>query len=139
MRDFIVFVLIAAAVFFGFGEWQGWYIGIAGQTPIFVYKRDYTATVSRRTVSRTDFPFSVTGTVRHGTVRVQGYYEQPQSFQTGRAGQPERLVFEQEFSQGQRINISEIMNRGQGIYRVRLVFDNATGTFRIRVPNGAEL
>lgn len=139
MRDFIIFVLLAAAVFFGVGEWQGWYIGIAGQTPIFVYKRDATAVTSRRTVSRTDFPFTVTGTVRNGTVRVEGYFEQPQSFQTGRGGQPERLVFEQEFSQGQRINISEIMSRGQGIYRVRLVFDNATGTFQIRIPNGAEL
>lgn len=139
MRDFIVFVLLVAAVFFGIGEWQGWHLGIAGQTPILVYKRDATAVASRRTVTRSDFPFSVSGTVRRGTVRVQGYFEQPQSFQTGQAGRPERLVFEQTFRQGEHIALSETLRQGQGIYRIRLVFEDATGIFRLRVPSGAEL
>jgi hypothetical protein len=139
MRGFLIFVVFLAAVFFGVGEFKGWTLGIPSQTPLMVYKSDSWLGAIRRTANRQDFPFTVSGKVNAGKVRIEGYYELPTSFQTGKAGKPEKLVFEEEFSKGQTINISETLKNGQGQYRLKILFENATGVFRVKVPKGIEL
>lgn len=139
MRDFLIFVAILAALFFGIGEWQGWYLGIPGQTPVFVYKKDAVGELTRRTVNRNDFPFEVTGTVRRGKVTVEGYYQQGASFQANTPAGSEQRVFKQEYGEGQRIDLQDAMRQGTGYYRIRLVFEDATGLFRVGVPRGSEL
>jgi hypothetical protein len=139
MRDFLIFVAILAAVFFGIGEWQGWYLGIPGQTPVFVYKKDAAGELTRRTINRNDFPFEVSGTVRRGKVTVEGYYQQGASFQANTPAGPEQRVFKREYGVGQRIDLQDTMRQGTGYYRIRLVFEDATGLFRVKVPRGSEL
>jgi hypothetical protein len=139
MRGFLMFVVFLAAVFFGVGEFKGWTVGIPSQTPLMVYKSDSWLGATRRTVNRQDFPFTISGKVNAGKVRVEGYYELPTSFQSGKAGKPEKLVFEEEFGKGQTISISETLKNGQGQYRLRILFEEATGVFRVKVPKGIEL
>lgn len=139
MKGFLGFIVFLAAVFFGVGEFKGWTLGIPSQTPLLIYKSDSWLGATRRTVNRQDFPFTVSGKVSSGKVRVEGYYELPTSFQSGKAGKPEKLVFEEEFTQGQSINISETLKNGRGQYRLKIMFENATGMFRVKVPNGIEL
>ncbi len=139
MRDFLIFVVVVVAIFFGIGEWQGWLLGVPGQTPVFVYKKDAVSVATRRTINRNDLPFEVEGRVNRGKVTVEGYYEQGASFQTGAAGRPEQLVFKEAYTEGQRIDLEEVMRQGTGTYRVRLVFEDATGLFRVRVPRSSEL
>jgi hypothetical protein len=139
MRGFLVFAIVLAAFFFGIGEWKGWMMGILGQVPVMVYKSEASATAVRRTVNRQDMPFSVQGTVKNGTVRVEGYFEVPKSFQSGKAGKPEKLVFEEEFSKGETISLNETLKNGQGEYRIVIKFDNATGIFKVGLPKGIEL
>jgi hypothetical protein len=139
MRGFLMFVVFLGAVFFGVGEFKGWTLGIPSQTPIMAYKSEGSVGATRRTVNRQDFPFTVSGKVNAGKVRVEGYFEVPTSFQTGKAGKPEKLVFEEEFSKGQTINVSETLKNGQGQYRLKILFEDATGVFRVKVPKGIEL
>ncbi len=139
MKGFLGFIVFLAAIFFGVGEFKGWTVGIPSQTPLLIYKSDGWLGATRRTVNRQDFPFSVSGKVNSGKVRVEGYYELPTSFQSGKTGKPEKLVFEEEFTQGQSINISETLKNGQGQYRLKILFENATGMFRVNVPKGIEL
>jgi hypothetical protein len=139
MKGFLGFIVFLAAVFFGVGEFKGWTVGIPSQTPLLIYKSDSWLGATRRTVNRQDFPFTVSGKVSSGTVKVEGYYELPESFQSGKKGKPEKLVFEEEFTKGQSINISETLKNGQGQYRIRVIFQDATGMFRVKVPNGIEL
>jgi hypothetical protein len=139
MRGFLVFIVFLAAIFFGVGEFKGWTVGIPSQTPIMVYKSEGSVGATGRTVNRQDFPFTVSGKVSAGKVRVEGYYELPDSFQSGKKGKPEKLVFEEEFSKGQSINISETLKNGQGQYRLKILFEGATGVFRVKVPKGIEL
>ena len=139
MRGFLVLVFMVAAIFFGVGEWKGWMVGIPGQMPLMVYKSEATASAMRRTVNRQDLPFSIKGTVKSGTVKVEGYYGVPTSFQAGKKGKPEKMVFEEVFSKGQVIDISETLKNGQGEYRLRIIFDNATGVFSVKLPKGIEL
>jgi hypothetical protein len=139
MRGLLMFVVFLAAVFFSVGEFKGWTVGIPAQTPLMVYKSDSWLGATRRTVNRQDFPFTVSGKVNAGKVRVEGYFEVPTSFQSGKAGKPEKLVFEEEFSKGQTISISETLKNGQGQYRLKILFQDATGVFRVKVPKGIEL
>jgi hypothetical protein len=139
MRGLLMFVVFLAAVFFGVGEFKGWTVGIPAQTPLMVYKSDSWLGATRRTVNRQDFPFTVSGKVNAGKVRVEGYFEVPTSFQSGKAGKPEKLVFEEEFSKGQTISIIETLKNGQGQYRLKILFQDATGVFRVKVPKGIEL
>lgn len=139
MRDFLVFVAILAAIFFGIGEWQGWYLGVPGQTPVFVYKKDAAAFATRRTLTRNDLPYRVSGDLRRGRVTVEGYYQQAASFQTGAAASPEQLVFRETFTAGQAVDLAGQMRRGTGVYRLRLVFEDATGLFRVELPKSSEL
>jgi hypothetical protein len=139
VRGFLMFAVFLGAVFFGVGEFRGWTVGIPSQTPILAYKSEGSVGATRRTVNRQDFPFTVSGKVNAGKVRVEGYFEVPTSFQSGKAGKPEKLVFEEEFSKGQSINISETLKNGQGQYRLKILFQDATGVFRVKVPKGIEL
>lgn len=139
MRDFIIFVIFVVAVFFGIGEWQGWFLGIPGQTPVYVYKRDFVANATRRTINREELPLSVSGKVRRGTVTVRATFRKPDSFQAGTRGSEEKEVFEQEFRAGQIINLSELIDEGVGVYRVQLIFNDATGLFKVKLPSASEL
>ena len=139
MRDFLIFVAIIGAVFFGIGEWQGWNLGVPGQTPILVYKKDGASLLTRRTINRNDFPYEVSGRVQRGTVTVEGYYQQGASFQSNSPAGSERLVFKETFGAGQTIALNGQMQQGTGYYRLRLVFDDATGLFRVRAPSSSEL
>jgi hypothetical protein len=139
MRGFLVFVIFLAAIFFGVGQFKGWTVGIPSQTPLLIYKSNSWLGTTRRTVNRQDFPFTVSGKVSEGKVRVEGYYELLESFQTNKGGKPEKLVFEKEFSKGQTINISETLKNGGGQYRLKILFEGATGIFKVKVPKGIEL
>lgn len=139
MRDTLVFILILVAVFIGVGEWRGWYVGVPGSTPVFVYQKDHRAVTEVRTVTRSDMPIEVSGRVRRGTVTLQVTYERPASFQTGGGALPEETVFEQTYRTGQTIAYRETVSEGRGIYRVVMTYDDASGTFRFRFPRPSEL
>jgi hypothetical protein len=139
MRDIVIFLLLIVAVFIGIGEWRGWYLGVPGTTPVVVYKMDHRAVTDVRTVTRSDMPIRMEGRVRQGTVTVEVTHERPASFQTGEAAQPERVLFEQAFGTGQRIAINEVFAAGRGIYRVRVVYADVSGTFRFTFPRPSEL
>lgn len=139
MRDFLGFLVFGLIVFFVVGETVGWNVGIAGQTPVLVYKRDGSALASRRTVMSSGVPVTVEGRVRDGDVVLRVVYEDTGSFQTNRAGEPPELVFEETYRRGQRIAVDEVFEEGRGIYRVELTFRAATGVFRVGLPDGSEL
>lgn len=139
MRDTLIFILFLVAVFVGVGEWRGWYVGVPGSTPVFVYKKDHRAVSEVRTVTRSDMPIEVSGRVRRGSVTLQVSYERPASFQTGGGALPERLVFEQTYRTGQTIAFREVLAEGRGVYRVTLTYADASGTFRLRFPRASEL
>ena len=139
MRDLIVFLLLLTALFFGVGEWRGWYLGVPGQTPIFVYKKDFVAEATRQTINTDGLPLTVGGRVRQGSVTVEVLYEQPASFQEGTGAQRSKQVFEQQYQQGQRIAIDERFEEGKGIYTLKLTFEKASATLRVGLPNSAQL
>ena len=139
MRDFLIFLVFCAVVFFGVGEWRGWYVGIPPQTPIFAYKTTSDASYMRRVSSAEGFPLQLSGKVKRGTLTVEGTYEKPSSFQTGKAGGPERAVFRQVYYKGDEIDLSQMLKRGQGIYRVKLTLEDASGTFRLDLPTSDQL
>lgn len=139
MRDLLGFLLILAVVFFVVGETRGWYLGVPSQTPIFVYKKDFSATTTRRTLSRTDMPVRFSGNVSRGTVTISVIYERPESFQTQAGGQAPRVIFERTFTAGQRAFVDELFSNGGGVYRVMVNYQDATGLFRMTLPGGQEL
>lgn len=139
MRDFLGFLVFGLIVFFVVGETVGWNVGIAGQTPVLVYKRDGSALASRRTVMSDAMPVTVEGRVRDGDVVLRVVYEDTGSFQTNQAGEPPELVFEETYRRGQRIAVDEVFEEGRGVYRVELTFRAATGVFRVGLPDGSEL
>ena len=139
MRDIIVFLLILTGIFFAVGEWRGWYLGIPNQTPILVYKNDHVARTPIRTVTRDDMPINVSGQVRRGSVRVQVLFESPASIQTSAAAQPQRGIFDQTFTRGQRLALDEVFHEGRGVYTVVMTYADASGTFRINYPVSSQL
>lgn len=139
MRDFLVFCVVTGVLFFGVGEWRGWYLGIPSQTPMFVYKKDHVASATRRTINLREMPVRVTGSVQEGEVTVVVFHERPFSYQTSQPAKPETKVFERKFSRGQRIAINESIDQGYGFYRVALEFEDATGYFSMKLPTNAEL
>ncbi len=139
MRQLLTFLVLAAIVFFVVGEWRGWYIGIAGQTPVYVYKKDADTDVTRRTINLDNLPLEITGDLQNGSLRVTVTYERPASFQTGAAGLAPQLVFDRSFNRGQRVAIKELIQEGVGVYTVDLHFQDATGLFRVNVPAAAAL
>lgn len=139
MRDLLGFLLVLAAVFFIVGETRGWYLGVPTQTPVLLYKKDFTAETTRRTVMRDDMPVSFSGQVRRGEVTVTVRYEQPSSFQTGQAGRAPVTLFERSYRQGENIALNEVFDAGGGIYTVEANYQDATGLFRVGMPGGSEL
>jgi len=139
VRDFLGFLLVLAVIFFVVGEISGWYLGVASQTPILVYKKDYTAETTRRTVSREDMPVKFTGQVRRGAVTLTVAYERSDSFQTGRQGQARTTLYERTYRVGERIFLDELFTSGPGLYSVKVVYQDATGVFRMTLPGGSEL
>lgn len=139
MRDLFVFCIVLGVLFFGVGEWRGWYLGVASQTPVYVYKKDFVTHATRRTINRDSMPLVVSGDVQRGNVTVSVFFERPISFQTSQQPQPEQKVFERTFSRGQRIDLDQVLAEGHGIYRVQLRFDDATGLFQVRLPTSAQL
>src|SRR5690606_22491800 len=126
-------------IFLVIGEISGWYIGVASQTPILVYKKDTYVETSRRTITREDMPVRFTGQVRRGAVTVTVAYERPDSFQTGRQGQARTVLYERAFRVGERIAIDELFTSGPGVYTVGAKYEDATGVFRLTLPGGTEL
>jgi hypothetical protein len=139
MRDLLGFVLFGLIVFFVVGETIGWNVGVAGQTPVWVYKRDGQVSAERRTVRRDDMPVEIRGRVRNGEVEVRVVFEDTGSFQTNRAPDPPRMVFEETYRNGQRIALDRTFDEGGGEYVVELRFRNATGMFQIGMPGGTDL
>lgn len=139
MRDLFLFCIVLGVAFFGVGEWRGWYLGVASQTPVYVYKKSHVATASRRTINLDHLPLSVAGDVQKGNVTVAVFFERPFSYQSGQAARAEEKVFERSFSRGQRIDLNQVLAQGQGIYRVQLQFEDATGLFHVNLPTAAEL
>ncbi len=139
MRDLLGFLLILVIVFFVVGELRGWYLGVPTQTPVFVYKKDFSATTTRRTILRTDMPLRFSGNVNRGTVTVSVAYERPESFQTSQGAAPPRVIFERTFTAGQRAFVDEVFTNGGGVYRVTVRYQDATGLFRVQMPGGQDL
>src|SRR5690554_4229476 len=125
MRQLLGFAVVVAIVFFAVGEWRGWYLGVAGQTPVFVYKMDHVAEIRRRTMTLDHLPVEISGEVRAGSVRVTVIYQRPASFQTGAAALPPQTVLERSFGTGQELDIDELVQEGQGDYTIRMEFDQA--------------
>jgi len=139
MRGFITFLVIAAIVFFAVGETHGWYLGIPSHTPVFVYKMSAEGQATRQTFNVDALPVHLTGSVRHGSVAVKVIFQRPESFQSGKSSGPDDTVFEQTYQKGQRIAIDRSFQAGKGDYTVVLIFKDATGLFRLRVPNENQL
>ena len=139
MRDLLGFLLVLAVVFFVVGELRGWYIGVPTQTPIVLYKKDFSAETTRRTVMRDDMPIRFSGLVRRGSVTVNVLYERPDSFQTGREGRAQVSLFERSYRQGENIVFDELFEAGGGVYTVRVTYADTTGVFRLTMPGGSEL
>jgi hypothetical protein len=141
MRDFLIFLVVLTIIFFAVGETRGWYLGVPGQTPMFVYKKDYVAQTTLRTINVTSLPVNLRGTVRRGTVKVEIIFEDRGSFQDNTEGQLRGRVvlFEQEYRTGQRVVINEAFEGGVGFYLIRLTFEDANGTFRLTVPKSSAL
>ncbi|HRN18892.1 MAG: hypothetical protein WC972_00825 [Trueperaceae bacterium] len=139
MRGFIGFLVIVAIVFFAVGETRGWYLGIPGQTPILVYKKDFTSTTTRRTMQRTDMPVRFTGDVRNGTVKVEVHYQRPSSFQTNTPAGQDSRIFEGTYVKGQRVALDRIFENGGGVYTVKVTYQDATGIFNLKLPGGPDL
>lgn len=139
MRGLIQFAVVVAVLFFGVGEWQGWYLGVPPHTPMILYKKDHVVTVSRRTMTAQSFDFGLEGRLRQGRLTVEAYYERPESFQTGRPGESARRVYQETFAAGQSVRVAQTLRQGQGIYRVRLTFEDSSGTLRLRLPEAGTL
>jgi hypothetical protein len=139
MRDLIGFVVFGLIVFFVVGETVGWNVGFAGQTPVFVYKRDGEAVAERRTRNRSDMPVAIDGRVRNGEVEVRIVYQDTGSFQTNEGAEPPVQIFDETYREGQRIALDRTFDQGRGEYRVELIFRNGTGVFRIDLPGNTEL
>lgn len=139
MKTLLGWIVVLSVIFFGVGEFAGgWYLGVAPQTPLLVYKKTTAKTVSRRTALSTAFSFKVSGALRSGTLTVQGIYERPESFQNPGASSAARVYFVQTFPAGRPIRIDETLQHGAGIYTVRLIFRDATGRLSVEVPNNSE-
>jgi hypothetical protein len=139
MREILVFLMIGVVVFFGVGEWRGWFLGVPAQTPVYVYKKDHVALATRRTINSESLPFEASGKVQRGNVKLEVLYELTASFQNRTKGAPERILLERVYTKGQTIAINELFEAGKGIYRVRLTFSDATGLFSLKLPTSAEL
>ena len=104
-----------------------------------LYKQDHNVNVVRDVRFEDELPLELSGRVRNGTVRVEAYFEVPSSFQQGTSGTQPRLIFEQDYREGQTLNINEVLDRGRGRYTVRILYREATGLFELDVPGDNSL
>lgn len=134
MREFLGFLLFLAIVFFVVGETVGWNVGVAGSTPIGVYKRSGVVNAEARTVRSDAMQIGIEGRVRAGEVEVLVSYQDDGSFQANRPPEPEETIFEETFRRGQRVAVDQLFDEGPGVYGVRLTFRDATGIFHVNFP-----
>lgn len=139
MRALLQFLGFCFIVFFVVGEFQGWYVGMATQTPMLVYKMDKAVEVTRDVLYEDQFDFDLRGKVNDGTVRVEAFFEIPPSFQAGTAGKAPKKVFDEEFSTGQEIQLDKILKSGKGRYTVRILYEDVTGIFRMNASGQGRL
>ncbi len=139
MRALLQFLGFCFIVFFVVGEFQGWYVGLATQTPMLVYKVDKAVEVSRDVHFEDQFDFDLRGKVSDGVVRVEAFFEIPPSFQAGTAGKAPKKVFDETFATGQDIQIDKILKSGKGRYTVRILYEDATGIFRMNASGQGRL
>jgi hypothetical protein len=139
MRALLQFLGFCFIVFFVVGEFQGWYVGMATQTPMLVYKVDKAVEVTRDVLYEDQFDFDLRGKVNDGIVRVEAFFEIPPSFQAGTAGKAPKKVFDKEFDTGQDIQLNEIIKSGKGRYTVRILYEGATGIFRMNASGQGRL
>ncbi|CAN5861552.1 hypothetical protein BH24DEI2_BH24DEI2_16860 [soil metagenome] len=141
MRSLLQFAVFLAVVFFVVGEFLGgWYLGVPPQTPVYLYKKTTTTTLTRRTLLSKEFPFGVEGRLSRGTLTIEGIFERPASFQdpTQKAA-ASRVYFTETFKEGEPINVHEVLKQGGGVYTLRFTYEDASGTVRIDVPPNSEL
>ena len=139
MRDFLLFLLFLAVIFFVVGEWRGWHLGVPAQTPVMVYKSTSTARATRRTINTDAMPVDVSGRVRNGEVTLRVIYQDTGSFQTNRGADDPEEIFEETYRAGQVIGLNEVFDEGRGEYQIVLEFRGATGVFGVDLPTSAEL
>jgi hypothetical protein len=139
MRGFLTFLVLLVIVFFAVGETHGWYLGLPSHTPVFVYKMTATGQATRQTFNTDALPVRLTGAVRHGSVEVKVIFQKPESIQNSTQAGPQDTVFDRTYQTGDRIAIDQSFQNGKGDYTVRLLFNDATGLFRLRVPNENQL
>lgn len=139
MRPLLQFAGFCFIVFFIVGEFQGWYVGVPPNTPMYLYKADKTVNVVRDTHFMDSLDLNLRGKVNNGNVKVEVFFEIPSSFQAGTAGKSPKLVFSEEFFAGQSINVFDTLKKGKGRYTIRFSYDEATGSFRLKLPPNSEL
>jgi hypothetical protein len=139
MRALLQFLGFCFIVFFVVGEFRGWYVGMATQTPMLLYKGSQAIEVTRDVLYEDQFDFDLRGKINDGTVRVEAFFEIPPSFQTGTAGKAPKKVFDEEFGTGQDIQLNEILKSGKGRYTVRILYENVTGIFRMNASGQGRL
>jgi hypothetical protein len=126
------------AVFIGVGEWRGWYLGVPGSTPVVVYKMDHRAvSTPHGHADRHADRHGGSGASGHG--HGAGHPRAPRASRPGPSALPERVVFEQVYRAGQRIVLNQTFDEGGGVYRLRVTYADASGTFTFRLPPSSQL
>lgn len=138
MRELLGFLFFLAIVFFVVGETVGWNVGVPGSTPVGVYKRSGVVEARAETVRSDQMRLGVDGRVRAGSVEVVIRYQDTGSFQNNRPPEPIETIYEETFERGQRIGVDEVFAEGEGEYRVRLTFRDATGVFNVEFPGNVD-
>ena len=141
MGAWVKWLAFLTIVFFGVGEFAGgWYLGVASQTPVMVYKKTTSKQVTRRTLLSNEFPFKIDGRLQSGTLTVEGIYERPPSFQDASVKPlAAKTYFSETFEAGRPIHINERLKKGSGVYTLRLIFTDATGKVTVNVPDSNQL
>lgn len=139
MRDFLLFLLFLAAIFFVVGEWRGWHLGIPSQTPVMVYKSTSATRATRRTINTDHMPVRVSGRVRAGELTVRVIYTDMGSFQNSTAGRAPDEIFEETYRAGQMVTLNEVFDEGRGQYQIVMEFRDATGVFGVDLPTSSQL
>ena len=139
MRPLLQFVGFCFIVFFIVGEFQGWYLGLPPQTPMYLYKMDKTVNITRDTHFNDALDLNMRGRVRRGNVTVEVYFEVPPSFQANSAGIAPKLIFSEAFYVGQTVSIFDTLDEGKGRYTLRIHYQDATGSFTLKLPSENQL
>ncbi len=133
MRDNIIALLVFLGIFFGIGEWQGWNIGLAGNTPTLVYKKDAQVRVVRRVRVDDQLPFTFKGNLSDGDLIIKGFFKTAANFETNAHEGKDKLIFKEEFHKGDKVNIEHILKSGKGVYVIELNYKEATGFFNLKI------